>query len=46
MAVLLKAFYRFNDIPIKIPNQFIDLEQFANSFGITKQTNKNKTQDR
>ena len=37
MAILLKATYRFNAIPIKIPNQFfIELEQFASSFGLTK----------
>jgi hypothetical protein len=37
MAILLKAVYRFNVIPIKIPTQmFIELEQFSNSFEITK----------
>jgi hypothetical protein len=37
VAILLKAIYRFNAVPIKIPTQFfIELEQFVNSFGITK----------
>jgi hypothetical protein len=37
MAILLKAIYRFNAIPIKIAIQlFIQLELFPNSFGITK----------
>jgi hypothetical protein len=44
MAVLPKEIYRFNTIPIKIPTQFfIDLEQFSNSFGITKKPRIGKT---
>jgi len=44
MAILPKAIYRFNAIPIKIPIQFsIDLEQFANSFVITKKPRIAKT---
>jgi hypothetical protein len=38
MAVFLKAIYRYNEIPIKIPTQFfIELEKtIANLFGIIK----------
>jgi hypothetical protein len=37
MAILSKVSYVFNTIPFKIPTQFfIELGQFANSFGITK----------
>jgi hypothetical protein len=44
MAILPKATYRFNAIPIKIPNQFfIELEQFASSFGLTKKPRIAKT---
>jgi hypothetical protein len=45
MAILLKAIYRFNAIPIKIPTQFlIDSERvISNSFGITKKPKIEKT---
>jgi hypothetical protein len=35
--IVKMAFYRFSAIPIKIPAQLVtELEQFANSSGITK----------
>ena len=44
MAILPKAIYKFNAIPIKIPTQFfIELGQFSNSSGITKKPRVAKT---
>jgi hypothetical protein len=45
MAILQKAIYRFNAIPIKLTTQFFtELErQFANSSGITKKPRITKT---
>jgi len=44
MAILPKVIYRFNAIPIKIPIQFFkELEQLANTFGITKKSRIAKT---
>jgi hypothetical protein len=45
VAILPKAIYRFNAVPITILNQFFisEKEQFANSFGITKNPRIAKT---
>jgi hypothetical protein len=44
MAILLKAIYRFNAIPIKIPPQFfIGLERAISNFIFNNKTKQNKT---
>jgi hypothetical protein len=44
MAILPKAIYKFNAIPLRIATQFfIELGQFANSSGIMKKPRIAKT---